>query len=46
MESLQDSTAKNTEIVLVQVCLEELQESLAHSNSKQLFIPNDLQHLD
>lgn len=32
MESLQDygQEYKNTEIVLVQVCLEELQEYLAH----------------
>lgn len=36
MESLQDygQEYKNTEIVLVQVCLGELQEYLAHTNPK------------
>lgn len=48
MESLQDygQEYKNTEIVLVQVCLGELQEYLAHTNPKLWWIPNDLQYLD
>lgn len=48
MESLQDygQEYKNTEIMLVQVCLEELQEYLAHTNPKPWWIPNDLQYLD